>query len=296
MNASVLHCSDPGGPADGPAPGSRQCRDSSRRTGAHRQDRTAPGAADACVEATSVHARSIWIVLTLTCGLTRSDATGHPNGLLGGSPSQTLETVLPDESGIFGLRGRCHWLTRSGRRSKHEGDSLDSSTTTEPGLATGGDVILLETAALDVSAAILWAVAGILLGGVFSFLTVRFQLGHERREADRRHLVNLRTNTFHDLWKITQDVPRNPTVAEMTGFNAAALVNRMHQWYFQVGGLYLTETTREAYFSLLGALENHTEIGVTEEQYAPLYQKGSALRKALVLELQANASTAIKQI
>ena len=115
---------------------------------------------------------------------------------------------------------------------------------------------------------------------------------HTYRSAERGRLLRLRTEAFHNLWMLTGRIPRNPDPDELTHFPAAEIVKELNQWYFNDGGMYLTNACRSDYFALMEALEEVRKIKVFDyDAYLPLYKAASSLRHTLANELDARTST-----
>ena len=145
--------------------------------------------------------------------------------------------------------------------------------------------------------AFLWALAGIILGGTFTYLAARLQVKQNFRADERRRLLKLRTKAFHRLWMITERIPRNPDANELATFRAANVVHELNKWYFRDGGMYLPNTCRQEYFVLIGKLDAlGLEKGIDKAAYDQVYTAASTLRQALAKEVDARTSTPGRRI
>jgi hypothetical protein len=145
--------------------------------------------------------------------------------------------------------------------------------------------------------AFLWALAGIVLGGVFTYLAARIQVKHGYYSEERKRLLALRTTSFQHLWTLTGEVPRNPSQEELRRFRTQRLMDDLNRWYFADGGMFLTNPCRTAYFNFLEELERiPLAESLSLETYNPLYQAASALRQSLAQEVAARASIQSKRI
>lgn len=149
----------------------------------------------------------------------------------------------------------------------------------------------------DTSAAFLWAIAGILLGGAFTYLATRVQLKHNYKSAQRDRLLALRTESFRRLWQITGTIQRNPDKSLFKRFPQKQLLAKFNNWYFDDGGIYLTNDCREVYFAMLDELNKlETSAPLVPETYQALYNAASKLRATLALEIDTRTSASPRVI
>jgi len=158
-------------------------------------------------------------------------------------------------------------------------------------------VVVTSTVLSATTLAFLWAIAGIVLGGTFTYMAARLQVRHAYRTRERSRLLRLRTDAFHRLWGLTGCMPRHPDDGELARFRAAAVVRDLNRWYFTDGGIYLPNSCREEYFLLLDRLEAvGPSKGIDRASYIPIYAAASKLRQTLARELDARTSTSGKAI
>jgi hypothetical protein len=140
------------------------------------------------------------------------------------------------------------------------------------------------------------ALAGLLLGGVVTYVTTRAQLRAEAEHAYDRALRDLRLPHYQQLFHLTEGIPRQWRMSDAPSrVELLALREQFHNWYFsdQAGGMFLSQAARDAYF----LLQNHLQSAaahltddsqpVGEEDSAGLRQRASELRHQLSADLGA---------
>jgi len=139
--------------------------------------------------------------------------------------------------------------------------------------------------------ALLWAIAGVLLGGMFTYVATRTQQRYARHQADRDRLLRLRTDVFRRLWGLTKPLQRNLDIEEIQRLPIDDLVDRLNDWYFDDGGMYMTEACRRTYFALLEELFRAKGTGPHRSAgYESLYAAASKLRATIAYEIDARAT------
>lgn len=143
----------------------------------------------------------------------------------------------------------------------------------------------------DAAVAFLWAIAGILLGGTFTYIAARLQVRHAANQNQRDRLLGLRTDSFRRLWQATGSIQRRPDPQHLEQLPFGKIVQCLNSWYFNDGGLYLTEACRSSYFTLLDELDKAQEAAPLDlVKYQPLYLAASRLRDTLARELETRSS------
>lgn len=114
---------------------------------------------------------------------------------------------------------------------------------------------------------ILIAIISAAVGGIVSYLlanhNARIELDEETRKA--------RVEDYKKLWALTGKLPRYPPAKNLTYQDLEALSENFRDWYFQVGGIYLSEKSRDVYFSVQEALLEYSQKTGTLN---PLNDKG----------------------
>lgn len=98
----------------------------------------------------------------------------------------------------------------------------------------------------EVVTTVLGAGLGLLTGAVLALLASR-----QRLEVEYDiELRNRRIEAYQALWKILEPLAYFSPPSAVTHAAAKELAKALRTWYFEVGGLFLSEGTREAYFDL----------------------------------------------
>jgi hypothetical protein len=93
---------------------------------------------------------------------------------------------------------------------------------------------------------VLTAGAGLLTGALLAVLGTRQRLEVEYDIELRRQ----RIEAYQALWKILEPLAYYAPPSAVTYSVARDLAQALRKWYFEVGGLFLSEASREAYFDL----------------------------------------------
>lgn len=116
-------------------------------------------------------------------------------------------------------------------------------------------------------------------------------------EADN-DLRNQRLQAYEDLWKLLPVLARYDRPKPLNAATLQELTEAMRDWYFDKGGLFLTEESRPAYFKLkdaiakaLESLKGQPEKELDDAQVNILVESASDLRTRLANELGTRKST-----
>ena len=116
-------------------------------------------------------------------------------------------------------------------------------------------------------------------------------------EADK-DLRNQRLQVYEDLWKLLPVLARYDRPKPLNTGTLQELTAAMRDWYFDKGGLFLTEESRPAYFKLkdaiaeaLESLKDQPEKELDEPQVRSLVESASDLRTRLANELGTRKTT-----
>lgn len=140
------------------------------------------------------------------------------------------------------------------------------------------------------------ALAGIVGGGLVTFVTARSQLRIEAANAFDQSLRDLRLPHYRRLFHLTKAVPREWTSEDTPDRSRLlALRKEFHSWFFddQASGMFLSEPARNMYFSLQNGLQSaashltQDHDPITEKDSVSLRKMGSALRHQLSADLGA---------
>jgi hypothetical protein len=127
------------------------------------------------------------------------------------------------------------------------------------------------------------AALGLGTGALLAILGSRQRLEVEYDIELRKH----RIEAYQALWKILQPLAYYSPPEAVTFAVARALSQALRSWYFEVGGLFLSEQTREAYFDLQKGLGGvikepveHDHLPVGKRLFERLRGSASTLRTA----------------
>jgi hypothetical protein len=155
----------------------------------------------------------------------------------------------------------------------------------------------------SVSTAVISAVAGIAVASGIAL--VKGAIASRSRENEE--LRDWRLKSYPAVWKLTSAVPRwphsNPTYRDLW-----SLHYQLRDWYYQTGGLYLSENARARYGSVQGLLDIYLVNRPRDDQtllpqgtgdskdssaYEALMESLSAFRTALTEDLATRRSRSI---
>jgi hypothetical protein len=98
-----------------------------------------------------------------------------------------------------------------------------------------------------------------------------------------------RITVYSELWKKTGDLPKWPRNQELTYQDLHNLSTELRKWYFETGGMYLSEGARVAYGevqkSLTSVLAKGQDGKVIDSDYDTIRGKCSTLRTELTDDL-----------
>jgi hypothetical protein len=125
------------------------------------------------------------------------------------------------------------------------------------------------------------AIPGFLLGLASAYLGLHWKVREELEAEYDKDLRAKRREAYAALWKVLQPLakysPPGPLTAESFGLLSVAL----RQWYFEVGGLYMSSSTRDEYFALQKELTSPSATGERARE------AGSRLRTATTRDVGA---------
>jgi hypothetical protein len=103
-----------------------------------------------------------------------------------------------------------------------------------------------------VALAVVTAVVSAVLGGMVAYFTSRRDL-QLKFDASLR---DLRIEAYKELWKELAPLAKYGRAEPLAKSDAQHLRNKLRDWYFDTGGIFLSTQTRRDYFTLLDGLEN----------------------------------------
>ena len=139
---------------------------------------------------------------------------------------------------------------------------------------------------------VLKALLGFLLGGVSAYLGLYWKVKKELEAQYDKELRSDRLKAYLALWKLLQPLAKYSRPGPVTPDTLKKLSADLRQWYFEVGGLFLSSRTRDAYFSLQDELvakvasnEGHSDRDLPDADFEELRKKGSRLRTATTVDV-----------
>ena len=135
---------------------------------------------------------------------------------------------------------------------------------------------------------------GVFVGALITYLFAVLKLRQELAFKYDTDLRDKRITQYLELWKLLEDLAKYARPKELTFADLEKLTVSLREWYFQKGGLFLSDNSRDSYFDLQEAIKNvlasHTEgkeQTVPETIFEELRQTGSLLRTVLVRDVGA---------
>jgi hypothetical protein len=128
------------------------------------------------------------------------------------------------------------------------------------------------------------------IGGTYLSAILKF-----RKDLEAKYDITLRDQritVYSDLWKRLQPFAKYSPPRAATYQSVRELSADLRAWYFEAGGLFLSESSRDSYFALQDKLEEVLKkptlepIGMlSEETREEIRQKGSTLRTRLAKDV-----------
>jgi hypothetical protein len=123
------------------------------------------------------------------------------------------------------------------------------------------------------------------IAGVVSYRIARWNIRKDLEVELRREKLN----AFKKLWAISQPLAKYGRIEPVNGETIARLSQELRKWYFEDGGMFLSDTSRDKYFEFQESLQNAIKslksgaanVALAEETFELLRTKGSELRTAL---------------
>jgi hypothetical protein len=142
------------------------------------------------------------------------------------------------------------------------------------------------------TADVLKALLGFLLGAVSSYLGLYWKVKKELEAQYDKDLRAERLKVYAALWKLLQPLAKYSRSGPVTASSLQKLSGDLRQWYFEVGGLFMSDKTRDAYFALQDELTNkfatyqeHLDRELSDTDFEDIRTKGSRLRTATTVDV-----------
>jgi hypothetical protein len=142
-------------------------------------------------------------------------------------------------------------------------------------------------------AALLSLLTGLISGAITAVVTYYSTYARARLDLTVEYDKDLRTSrlqTYKDLWRRLKPLARYTAERPLSYRIAKDTSEDMRNWYFDVGGIYLSRESRGPYFAVKKALQQiiddrdlaqRPDDGVDPQVAKRVYRKGTALREEL---------------
>jgi len=111
------------------------------------------------------------------------------------------------------------------------------------------------------------------------------------------HLRDIRISVYTELWKKTELLPKWPRSPNVTYEKLTEFSNGLMDWYFQGGGMYLSEDTRDSYNDLQETISITVQGrsgNITDDNYDRIRSKCSVLRTEITNDILSRRPAPIK--
>ena len=123
------------------------------------------------------------------------------------------------------------------------------------------------------------------VSALLTYLSISVQVRKDLEAKYDIDLRNQRLNVYKELWQLLEPLAKYARPGPFTSSVAEGLLQVLRRWYFETGGLFMSENTRNAYFALMDNLrtfaEDHSrsaEVPLCESELELLLANGSTLR------------------
>ena len=153
---------------------------------------------------------------------------------------------------------------------------------------------------LTILVAIITGLFGTASGALVAYLGAILKFRKDLEAAYDKDLREKRIEAYTALWKHLQLLARYDRPKPLNPKTLEELTEAMRDWYFGVGGLYLSEEARASYFDLKQTIQNI----LTDRKYRPedfleppdrknVLEKGSVLRARLTRDVGTRKSSPV---
>jgi len=144
---------------------------------------------------------------------------------------------------------------------------------------------------MEITDTVIAALASAKFGGLLAYLTMSVKVRKDLVAKYDMDLRNRRIEVYQELWKYLQPLAMYSRSKLFSKAVALQLHNDLRTWYFEVGGIFLSESTRDSYFNLqekLREIEENQEISDDNNEipdFESLRKLGSTLRTAMARDV-----------
>lgn len=133
------------------------------------------------------------------------------------------------------------------------------------------------------------------IGGIVSFIGAVINNTLEKRTKVDESLRDSRIKVYKTLWKKMELLPKWPKSTNVTYEKLNNFSVELKDWYFDGGGMYLSEKARKAYGNLQEVVSNVVGKGkegtITDDEYKLVRGKCGLLRTEITKDLQSRSRT-----
>jgi hypothetical protein len=137
------------------------------------------------------------------------------------------------------------------------------------------------------------AIITVILTAVFTYLAARQKFRDDLQSAYDASLRSERTAAYRELWKTMQVLAKYARPEPVTPNRLETLSSDLRKWYFEIGGLFLTDNSRDAYFALQEEISAEVAAGksspseeISANDFEAVRKRGSTLRTNLCSDLR----------
>ena len=145
------------------------------------------------------------------------------------------------------------------------------------------------------------SVLAVVVTALFGLLANRQKFREDLQAKYDASLHQQRTEVYLSLWRSLEVVARYAAPHAVTRDHLSDLSTRLREWFFRIGGLYLSDDARQAYLRLQGCLVEHlrdhslTDKPLDHNQLKPIYDHASALRAELSRDIGSRKNARLKR-
>jgi hypothetical protein len=139
---------------------------------------------------------------------------------------------------------------------------------------------------------VLQALLAFFLGAVSSYLGLYWKVKKELEAQYDKDLRAERLRVYATLWKLLEPLAKYSRSGPLSAASLQKLSVDLRQWYFGVGGLFMSERTRSTYFALQDELtqrmaipREHLDHELSDQDFESIREKGSRLRTATTVDV-----------
>jgi len=143
-----------------------------------------------------------------------------------------------------------------------------------------------------VAAAVITGIASAIITAVVTYLVAVVKIRRELEATYDRDLRDRRLVVYKELWSHLEPLAKYASPHPFSRAAAKDLTQALRSWYFETGGLFLSERSRDAYFAVQDALKvvcEDTDLNeshpITGKRFETIRKKGSTLRTHMTLDV-----------